>query len=779
MAKKFFTKTVGKAFVRDIDGLKQWLTNEKIEVNREKFIQRLFLELESYLGLFDNMQASGLRDHLQENMEYRSMRAQETILKDDINCFFNRYNFQGDNTKNHFRSSELDDFLELANYSNENMLPFKLHYRDEMVSIISFGEGKMRYIIPDHFVEAEFFPDYSNKSISEIKAITGEVVLPSDTALVKQDVSKEELENEKEKLLEAAKQQKKELEDISWGKSEELAKIKEEIRKKEQELYRKTDELMTQVNKKRFELQAKISEMETQIFYLETDINSIMGYLGETVNFIKVRSGKNAPKETPVVLFQKMRYLDEELGRWLSISGVDGDDFDQDLFENVLKYRSDLVDVFASSEKSISLIKMSKSGRGYQMGKEHGSGWYSNVLSSYEKLHGQLLGLLVRNGENLYLTWLDESTIKLPEDMFLKSKVIEKEARAKEEIDWSREKEVDKAIDMVNKEKKRVQGEFASRYILFSVLQGILDDGKLIQLPEKVNVMESLTAIKSPYIVLSMADGWLSDNRFPDFTTLLKKYSRLPMEEQIIAEEYEANPNYYDKKRTVKHQKGDDIYVLFGLSGWSPTSGNGWRNSYNSDNRSNSMDGYRDLASSSHLDPGIKKINLITREDVATNDSKFYKGSGKIGLDHEIDGKTQCVYHEYYQRVWNVFVSTKKEYNVGYNSSYEPKIKVNFKIYEDEFINLTFLNSLFIEYAITSKNLGSDFRDYATYVPMLNDMLRLIKAREERELKMIKSIDPAFNNNEWQLVMSDWKLENNVHNLTEYQAKRFLKYLQS
>ena len=96
-------------------------------------------------------------------------------------------------------------------------------------------------------------------------------------------------------------------------------------------------------------------------------------------------------------------------------------------------------------------------------------------------------------------------------------------------------------------------------------------------------------------------------------------------------------------------------------------------------------------------------------------------------------------------------------------------------MYESEFINLTFLNSVFIDYVITTKRIGSYSSTYASLVPMLNSMSRFLKEREKKELQYIKEIMPDFEMHEWQIALSDWKSANKVRRITPFQAKRFLR----
>lgn len=58
--------------------------------------------------------------------------------------------------------------------------------------------------------------------------------------------------------------------------------------------------------------------------------------------------------------------------------------------------------------------------------------------------------------------------------------------------------------------------EKISRFFIFALLQGIVNDEKLIQLSEKVSVTKP-----NPYVVFSMADGWIEDNTYGSWQDIL------------------------------------------------------------------------------------------------------------------------------------------------------------------------------------------------------------------------------------------------------------------
>ena len=52
------------------------------------------------------------------------------------------------------------------------------------------------------------------------------------------------------------------------------------------------------------------------------------------MDFTQLVTGRHADTDVPVVIYQKLRYMDEELGKYLALYDVDGDD--AGLFEDIL-----------------------------------------------------------------------------------------------------------------------------------------------------------------------------------------------------------------------------------------------------------------------------------------------------------------------------------------------------------------------------------------------------------------------------------------------------------
>ena len=130
--------------------------------------------------------------------------------------------------------------------------------------------------------------------------------------------------------------------------------------------------------------------------------------------------------------------------------------------------------------------------------------------------------------------------------------------------------------------------------------------------------------------------------------------------------------------------------------------------------------------------------------------------------------------------VRHIFVSVeKKDYWRWGGHGTDTTPRANFELYDGEFINLTYLNSVWLEYVVTNKTLGNwriggTAVDYAYAIRYLKTALDHIRKREEGEKALLDAIDPSIcQDAEWPVKLSEWKLKHGVRNMTEYQAKRF------
>lgn len=63
--------------------------------------------------------------------------------------------------------------------------------------------------------------------------------------------------------------------------------------------------------------------------------------------------------------------------------------------------------------------------------------------------------------------------------------------------------------------------------------------------------------------------------------------------------------------------------------------------------------------------------------------------------------------------------------------------------------------------------------DYADSIEYLNKALQYIRQREEREAELLERYMDLYP--DWQVDLSEWRLKNNFHRLTDSRAKKFAK----
>lgn len=597
---------------------------------------------------------------------------------------------------------------------------------------------KENFFIPKQFVEVTPFIDYSN---TPLRLIGGNEQMAKNLPSVGEETQK----SLKSKLEDKKTEIEKKMQEIKDKEEEQKAEI-EAMKRAIEEKYKSTFDLMAA---KKQELEDMMQQLEGQLFVLDTQIYGIRCFFGETVKFTQISSGENAPINTPVVMYQKIRFLDEELAKYAAIYGVDGDD--TKLFEELLKSRQDMRDLFFPEGKTLSLVRISKDGVHYKSsysasvgGSGRGIDIY-NVMEEYEVYHGNQIAILVRNGDNCYIGWTEEERIKISdENAFLTpKKEIEDDADIK--TDWHG--------NVV--EEKTDKKEVAARFFIFSIAQGLIENSKLLELPVGVNITQN-----SPYVVFSMADNWLAEDTYGSYDDIMEKCS-------------------------VNIRKGDTILTLRYLR----AEGDIYR-SYNNDRGRGYANRTHDVSTS---DNTLYKVNLV-EDDVVDNlviyeyrnksEKKWRQGEFTtrhtenenwmegFNTRHDIDN-WEYKNIKFCGPVKHVYISLKKEYAWSGSDS-----RVNFELYKDEYINLTFLNTIYLKYIITNRKLPSKYFsgaiNFSYILPYMNKAMEYLKKREEEEFSLIANYVELKAN--WQMALSDWKLSHNVHEITDYQAKRFSKW---
>ena len=607
-------------------------------------------------------------------------------------CKVDEYHMKhfGEYSRKSYYVEPLQKCVEYMNlFSNdETQLKFNLLYEyDGKFDIIGFGS--QQFIVPQDVIKKEYPKDYSNISLSDLrnKSLNGKNtgLVPVDSQLINMCESDVQGLINQASLVENQYKQYKD--DINNARIEGLEGLQKKIDTLKQELEERKQSLLAELEKKENELQAKMAQLKGELFMLESEIYSIRCFLGEVVDFIQLRKGNPAPVDAPITLFQKMRFLDDELGKLVSV--YDFDFNNAKLFEQLLKERDDILDVFCPNDKCVSLVRVSKTNTtlGYD--------GLTDILKEYEVYHGLTIGILIRNGENVYMGWTDDQKISIPDDMF-----------------YTPGKRIVNGDDAETIKDTSIE-EAVSRYFIFSILQGTLQNKQMLQLPESVKADFTKP---SQYIIYSVADTWLCDNRYGTFAQMIDKCNS-------------------------KISEGDVILALE----WN-TDKDGYRG--HSD--------YRNMTSDVRMcDRGIYTIRLIEENNdrYAFDDYKYYISLKKYNWD---------------------FV-----YRNGRYVDRQREARALFRVFTDEFINLTYMNSTWLKYVITTKNIGSynlKTSTFAQAIRYLNDALKYIKEREAEELTYLTKYVNNINDDTW-VLLTEFKLEKNVRRMNDYQAKRFAKWL--
>ncbi len=116
---------------------------------------------------------------------------------------------------------------------------------------------------------------------------------------------------------------------------------------------------------------------------------------------------------------------------------------------------------------------------------------------------------------------------------------------------------------------------------------------------------------------------------------------------------------------------------------------------------------------------------------------------------------------------------------------YEKETGANFKVFPNEFLNLAYCNTVWIDYVLTTRNIGnmnnsssSKDKDYAGLVKALKVAKEYLVEREKEEAALISQYADITDVKEWQvIILSEWKIQAKVRYITDYQAKRFARFL--
>ena len=592
-------------------------------------------------------------------------------------------------------------------------------------------------------------PDYSDMTAADVRAALNTPRTRSEKTLVPENVETNLTRNSLTSAMEKQKTEEQrllqEIDDVKNARTKELAETQAKIAALQAELQAQKDALMAELNDKMREMRAKKEQMEGQIYLLDAQIYAIRCFAGEVVKFAQIRSGKNAPDTEPVVIHQKLRFLDEDLGRLASLYEIQWEDIS--MFEEFLRHSPLALDTFAPNERCVMLVRLSRNG--VQKGVD-GERPYSNVLRNYTYFHGKTVGIIIRNGENLYIGWTDEKRIKIDDDLIISQVVTSVEPAEQPEFysEFAREQ----AEQQKKEEAKQFLDGILSRTFVYNILQGIVERSSLLPLPPGASL-----GAQSEYVIYAVADKWLTDNRFGSFPDIIKKCNQrvqpgdmLLTTQRLVAERYYSRTSGYASRT------------------WENVRGRGDRN------RTHDVEAADCTLYPANLveyDEPVPMVRYRVNNGAEETAPKRY-------FEREYGSQTNVeILEEYETKKRHVFVSLEKKDNW----LSQRLARANFELYDDEFINLTYMNSVWLEWVINNKTLGN-WRvggvdaDYAFAIRYLKTAMDFIRQREAEEKAAIDAIDTnVCKDPNWPLKLTEWKLEHKVRTITSFQAKRFVQ----
>ena len=677
-----------------------------------------------------------------------------------------------------WKNNKCESVQRTTQYLERYSQKYQVAYYDPRFTVIF--TGNRMYTIPTRFLQVTLYQDMNTMTLADLQDMTGLQVIGIPENSI-ENVNRKISDN-KEKL----ENTEKEIRLLEEEKKAEFERIKKEI----EERYK---EKAAVLEAKKEELEELKRNLENQLFQLDTEIYAIRCYMGETIQFHPLLSGHTAAVNTPLVIYQKIRYLDEETAKWLSVYDFDGSDIKY--LEDILIYRQDFREMLCPSLKSIIFLQVSRDKVQYSP-----HPMVANALASYKTYHGNQIAVLIRNGENYYIGWTEEERIHISEEnIFYKNRIIE-EAISEEIIGKQSSKE-----------------DVCSRFFIYHLLQGILDHKKILEFPEKISLSRP-----GPYLVFSYADGSLEDNRFGTFADIVERTNHQPLQKG-------------DKVLTCIRVTRDDYYQGGYLHGrntryekWNNDRGRGYKNrthdavihekSIETINLIDTTDVYEitlerykcnvikektgEHSYALKAERTGEKIKNVKKEWLVTNHNLHIMGEpvSTKNLDLEamielyklqhpaehnyIDGINETGYYEVPIDIQlkvteqECYISAEKDENWKTGKA----ARANLQIFHDEYLNLTYLNSVWIRYAILNQKVGGwrvggHSIGYAQSLPYLNIALEFLKKREETEAAFLTKYMDLYE--DWQVDLSNWKMKHQYHSLTDTRAKAFAKSFRS
>ena len=697
------------------------------------------------------------------------------------------------------RTKEFWDVITHLEKEGQRLICFK---KSNIACVVGYSNHK--FLMPVEFFEIEELKDYSCLTVSEMKALGGSIAENANLPVNMNDVSKEKLNDVKSEYELKAEELKNQAKDIKDAKTGELAEIQKKIEEMQETLRKKQEVLMAELDKKKAELAEQRAILNNQIYMLDTQIYSIRCYLGEVIDFKKITNGKDVSAEEPLVIYQKIRYINEEFGKYMGMYDIPITEETSDTFIDILKNRIDLRDLFAPNDKCITILKASRTGT-YKGANEN----FANTLKDYERYHGKQIAILVRNGENLYIGWTDEDKVSISD----------------ENVFYTPKSESYTGADEDTIETKSSKADMVSRMFVMCIVQGMKDNTTIISLPKEVNIFKP-----NKYIVFSAAEGWIVDNTYGTYEDILNKSKDIPLKEGDFIlttmnigrdDDFRSRNDSYNNDRGIgdKNRTHDahipglkvlpinkvlyDAVIEYEIEKYKAVIDENKKSPY--------PDSYYYKATNEYIgtDRTAYEIDFETWREIKKNhddnteylinyfnrhnkDYLHYKNTFhykvKSYIDNTVNGEIEKAYA--IKAVGVKSISYIPHYFISVNGGNYwsgDKYKVNMEIYDREYHPLAYLCSTWIRYCIKTANIGhirlcGTDMTYADLLQDYNIMLEHLDKiqKKEKEYLVQAGLEDWINKtSNWDVIVTEWRIANKKRKLTETSARTFAKYINS
>ena len=349
-------------------------------------------------------------------------------------------------------------------FLTENLINFLQLNPEHKVKVMAIYKG---FAIIEAYSKAYIVPEELLALVEQTDdvAIGNEIVVKSYNQLVLKD----QLEDAK-KLIEKVSK----FEDEVFA--EQLATInnlKAEMEAQITAMYEKQAKMMA-------EIQEKIKRYEHELLIMRSDLTAFEYRNGLTVNFMNIHKGTNAPTQQPIIIHQKLIYLDEDLPRLKDLY-----DEHAGSLEVAIKHSPALLEHICPTSKGITFLKMRNSAGSFELN--------NTVMEFVRDTMPNEVGVLIRNGENTWLTWLDSQDISLSEDSFT-----------------SKSSDEETSLSLVQ-----------SRYYLFNLIMGLIERNEILQLDHIPTNM-----FADPSIIWSSADSQITDSTYVELSEIIPILNR-------------------------------------------------------------------------------------------------------------------------------------------------------------------------------------------------------------------------------------------------------------